>query len=538
MAAISLAALVVALLASLTLLVSLARQGHRQAVVGPLRFVVVCVCLWITVNIVVAAAEPVRPAALAVWALPPAAAASAGAVAVAAALVRPRWRMSIRTWTLLSIHPTVMLLLAIVPSWSDLVFRDGEPGELTYGPFLYVHSAAVTVFITWGLVQVSRARRRLPTITGMSGSFVVLGWVAPLVCGVASATRAVPSGVDLTSAGIAVSAIVVWIGALRPGLLELQPIARDWVFDNLNDAVFVVGVDRSIVDYNERASSMMERRDAGFRTRHIALDELYPEFRGVLDEVGTEGGEVDISTADHELIVWVSATMIQRHAGMPLGMLVQVRDMTETALRQREAASMRLALEAEARVNADLRMELSEQVMRDPATGLHNRRFVAANVPAMMLRAVSEGTPFSLVMFDIDHFKQVNDVHGHTVGDRVIAAVAAALEDNAPPAASVVRFGGEEFLVVLPGMGQTEAFAAAEALRAACAGTVVPTRDGDIAVHLSAGVATATAAHETSDHLIDDADRALYQAKQNGRNRTVAWQADEDDPAHHSASVR
>ncbi len=187
---------------------------------------------------------------------------------------------------------------------------------------------------------------------------------------------------------------------------------------------------------------------------------------------------------------------------------------------------MRLALIAESKVNERLRAELSEQVMRDPATGLRNRRFVGVNVPAMMLRARSEGSPFSLLMVDIDHFKQINDVHGHTVGDRVIAAVAGALSEGAPPEAEVARFGGEEFLLVLPGVDSREAFDIAEALRAACASLAIPTRDGIVTIRVSAGVATATGVHEAADHLIDDADRALYAAKQAGRDCTKMWEPD------------
>src|SRR5690606_13695827 len=112
--------------------------------------------------------------------------------------------------------------------------------------------------------------------------------------------------------------------------------------------------------------------------------------------------------------------------------------------------------------------ELSEQVMRDPATGLRNRRFVGANVTAMMLRSSAEKAAFSVVMLDVDHFKNINDAHGHTVGDRVIVAVADAVVDSAPAAAEVVRFGGEEFLVVLPGLDTEDAFEVAENLRAAC----------------------------------------------------------------------
>ena len=531
MAAVTLAILLVALVSCALLLVGLSRAGHRSATAPPLRFAVIAIMVWITINLNIVLSEPDDPAFVAMWGLPAAAAVAAGATAVASALVSPRWRMSVSTWSLLSIHPTVMMVCAIVPPWQHLIYTTANDGTVQHGPLIYVHSAVMVALIIAALARVMRARSRLPAIAAMSGWMIALSWLAPLLGAAISISRSVPAGVDITSAGAAVSAVMLWVGALRPGLLELQPIARDWVFDKLHDAVFVVGVDGALVDANDGARRLLDSHGLDPHAPHLHLRDVFPEFAHVLDSHNVDGVEVELSGRAQPYIAWVTATPIERHPGLPLGSLVQVRDITETALHHRQNESMRLALEAESQVNAQLRVELSEQVMRDPATGLRNRRFVGANLPAMKLRASAEGEPFSILMVDIDHFKQINDDYGHTVGDRVIAAVANALSEGAPPDAEVVRFGGEEFLVVLPGANARDAFSTAESLRAACGRLVVPTRDGRVTLRVSAGVAPATGAHDGADHLIDDADRALYAAKQAGRDRTEMWQADiADEP--------
>ena len=526
MAAVTLAILLVALCGCALLLVGLSRAGNRSATAPPLRFAVVAIMVWITINLNIVLTEPDDPAFVAMWGLPAAAAVAAGATAVASALVTPRWRMSVSTWSLLSIHPTVMLVCAIVPPWQHLIYTSTEDGSVEHGPIVYLHSAAMVSLIVGALVRVMRARHRLPAISAMSGWMIALSWLAPLAGAAFSLARSVPAGVDITSAGAAVAAIMLWIGALRPGLLELQPIARDWVFDKLHDAVFVVGVDGVLVDANDRACQLLDRQGIDPDTPQVNIRDAFPEFSNALESTDVAGAEYELAGRAHPFIAWVTVTPMERQPGAPLGSLVQVRDITETALHHRENESMRLALEAESRVNEKLRVELSEQVMRDPATGLRNRRFVSANVPAMMLRASAEGAPFSILVVDIDHFKQINDDYGHSVGDRVIAAVASALSEGAPADAEVVRFGGEEFLVVLPGVNARDAFDTAESLRAACAALAVPTRDGRVTLRVSAGVATATGAHEGADHLIDDADRALYAAKQAGRDRTEMWRSD------------
>lgn len=526
MAAFTLAILLIALLGCVLLMVGLSQAGNRSATAMPLRFVVVAIMAWIAINLNIVLSEPDEPAFVAMWGLPAAAAVASGATAVASALINPRWRVSVSTWSLLSIHPTVMLLCAIVPSWQHLIYTSSDDGSIEYGPAIFLHSTVMVTLIVAALVRVTRARRRLPAIAAMRGWMVALSWFAPVICAAVTISGSVPTGVDLTCAGAALAAIMLWIGALRPGLLELQPIARDWVFDKLHDAVFVVGVDGVLVDANDHARRLLERSGVDATADPIIFNEALSDFAGVLDAPQHDGVEVEVAGSTQPFIAWVTATQIERQPGVPLGTLVQVRDITETALHHRENESMRLALIAESKVNERLRAELSEQVMRDPATGLRNRRFVGVNVPAMMLRARSEGSPFSLLMVDIDHFKQINDVHGHTVGDRVIAAVAGALSEGAPPEAEVARFGGEEFLLVLPGVDSREAFDIAEALRAACASLAIPTRDGIVTIRVSAGVATATGVHEAADHLIDDADRALYAAKQAGRDCTKMWEPD------------
>lgn len=529
MVAVTLAVLAVALIGSLALLGELLGRTRRSVSARPLSFVVMAIAIWIGVNLAVVLAKPSDPSALALWALPPAAAAAAGSSAVASALLTPRWRMTVASWTLLSIHPTVMVLLALIPSGRALVFSPLPDGSMGYGPVLYLHVAAMVVIISLTFVRVVRARRQMPAFAAIRGSTIALGWIVPLVAGLVTTLNVLPPGVDLTSAGLAASAILIWVGILRPGLLELQPVARDWVFEKLRDAIFVVNTDGTIVDQNESAVELVRRRRTTRARGALALRDVYPEFMDVVDERAEEGREIDISVDGDTAIVWVTATRLEREGNVALGALVHVRDVTDNAIHQREAESMRLALEAEARVNSRLRAELSDQVMRDPATGLRNRRFVGANVPAMMLRAVSQGIPFSVIMLDVDHFKQVNDLHGHTVGDRVIASVASALSEAAPADAEVVRFGGEEFLVVLPGATADEAFEIAESLRAACAAVTVATRDGDVQVRLSAGVAAATPHHESSDGLIDDADQALYSAKEAGRDRTELFVRGDDE---------
>jgi len=185
---------------------------------------------------------------------------------------------------------------------------------------------------------------------------------------------------------------------------------------------------------------------------------------------------------------------------------------TRYRLRQSEQA-----LQAQLAAVQALQAQLTEQANRDPLTGLYNRRYLSDTLQREFDRCARAMQPVSLLMIDIDHFKHINDNHGHTLGDRVLQDVATMLLHDVRSSDVVCRYGGEEFLVLLPEMGGDAALARAEwyRLRASSMGAV------GADVTLSIGVACSEAATISPQRLIDQADDALYQAKLAGRNRCV-----------------
>jgi diguanylate cyclase (GGDEF)-like protein len=159
----------------------------------------------------------------------------------------------------------------------------------------------------------------------------------------------------------------------------------------------------------------------------------------------------------------------------------------------------------------------------DPLTGLHNRRYLMDTLAREVERSCRTDIPLSLVMIDIDHFKRVNDTYGHQVGDAVLVAVAALLQGQLRPYDTAARFGGEEFVQVLPSTELAAAGAVAERLRKLTANlSFAKEGAADLELTISAGVAIVSPGSiVNADDLIRQADTALYRAKQDGRNRVV-----------------
>jgi diguanylate cyclase (GGDEF)-like protein len=177
---------------------------------------------------------------------------------------------------------------------------------------------------------------------------------------------------------------------------------------------------------------------------------------------------------------------------------------------------------AEARQDA---ARYHEQARRDPLTGLRNRRYVDEQLPATVDRAESFGPALTVALVDLDHFKRINDTLSHHVGDLVLAEIAGLLTDAQTalaPDGFVARMGGEEFLLVLPGIPLPDAERGLEALRRAIRSHPWQPLTGDLPVTVSIGAATTDADPDcTHQSLLDDADRHLYTAKDAGRDRVV-----------------
>ena len=170
------------------------------------------------------------------------------------------------------------------------------------------------------------------------------------------------------------------------------------------------------------------------------------------------------------------------------------------------------------------REELRLQATQDALTGMLNRRLVLDILERELTRGQRLELPLAVLMIDIDHFKAVNDTYGHQAGDAVLKEVAARVSTTVRPYDSVGRYGGEEFLVILPGCDEPRAQIVAERLCCVVSREVVHTSAAEISVTLSLGLAL-SAQGETSERLVHAADRALYEAKRNGRNRVVVSQS-------------
>ena len=278
-------------------------------------------------------------------------------------------------------------------------------------------------------------------------------------------------------------------------------------------AAFVLGPDGTI----EEVATGPDEAAAVLRRNPNAQDQLdaTPQLRRSLDAardpllVAALPGASNVMVAP--LVVDgrpIGALAVERGGGSRVRVTARRVD-----LLAQFAAHAALALRA-----AALQAEIERMASTDALTGLANRRAFTEALDRELAVAVRRGEPCGLIVLDVDHFKLVNDRHGHQTGDEVLEEVAWALGQTGRETDIVARYGGEEFAVILPACKAPEAMAVAERLRAAVAGSASP-----VPVTLSAGVAIFPVDGADASALVRAADTALYKAKRQGRDRTVRY---------------
>lgn len=177
---------------------------------------------------------------------------------------------------------------------------------------------------------------------------------------------------------------------------------------------------------------------------------------------------------------------------------------------------------------------LRESTFRDPMTGLHNRRFLEESVDTLIGQAQRRKTSMAFLMLDLDYFKMVNDTYGHDAGDAVLKTLAKLLRQSVRASDFVIRYGGEEFLILLQETDAPAADAVAEKIRAAVADLKIQTSGGILQKTISIGISSYPQDSDTFWQALKFADVAMYHAKETGRNRVVRftkalWQDDQKD---------
>ncbi len=299
------------------------------------------------------------------------------------------------------------------------------------------------------------------------------------------------------------------------------------VVDQIADGVLLVELNTlKILDANTAVQDMLNLPTGGYAD--LALESVLPgspdEFVDLARRVARYGqfqmGERQFRRKDGTLLdVDLRASLV--HYSQQEVLCIVLHDITDIKRADKDLLRSYEQLRVRLSEIEELHTELRESAIRDPLTGLFNRRYLYELIQIEISRAAREGYAISFVMVDIDFFKDINDTYGHSAGDRLLQAIGAKLRNFCRLDDLVFRFGGDEFLLVLYKTTLDEAQKRTEQLLVEVEQVRIQFEEHTLNVTISAGIATYANNNQSIDVMIRQADQALYRAKATGRNCVI-----------------
>jgi len=375
------------------------------------------------------------------------------------------------------------------------------------GPLFWVHFAYSYLLIITGSVFIFHKALQLRHFYRKQAAVLVLGVLIPSAVNITSYLDLFPSlYVNYDPLGFLFAGLALTYALFRLRLFDLLPIAQKVLIDSMRDGMLVLDLDHRIIEANPAAKVILIPDNQEIVGAH--LEEISPLASSLVDALESRySGQTEISIGEGEnrTIYLVELNPLFRD-GQKAGMLVILKDITSQRKRERN---------------------LWEEAIRDPMTGMYNRRYLSEIGKREFERASRHNHELSVVLFDLDKFKFVNDSYGHMIGDQLLKDISERCQESTRRDDILARYGGDEFIILSLGTGLRGAVELAERIREAITHTDVVSIKNGFNPSASFGVASLNEGGcDSLDDLINRADRALYYSKNLGGNTVTGWSRD------------
>ena len=435
------------------------------------------------------------------------------------------------TGSLLFVVPAISLILLFSDRWFYIYYSVVRPVSESGGPLVigrgswyivslvnsYIFNLMGMAVLVWCAVQYRDLYRR-QTIALIGAVLVpivvnLFYQLAPVLLP-AFSTR-----VDLTPISFTLSAVLIAFGVFGLRIFDLIPIARYTVLEHIPELVLVVDAHHRVLDANSVAQMILGQSMDEIRGKNLSyvfrywphLLNRYIHANDVREEIQIPGEPA----RTFELVI----TGLYNRFNVLDGRVIVAHDISEQKCLQNDLQQANDTLKRQLAEIEELRAKLQEQAIRDPLTNVYNRRYMAEFLDQEIARAGRENYPVSVAIMDMDNFKQFNDSHGHKCGDVVLQAFADFLVEHTRRSDVVCRYGGEEFVILMPNASLLMSYGRVDAWRQDFSESAIRYEGMKFSATFSAGVATFPEHGLNGEEMLQAADEALYRSKNGGRNR-------------------
>ena len=438
--------------------------------------------------------------------------------------------LTVRNFALLSIQPVVMGAMAwfdirllfdrIDTQWAGgfMVLRL----ERGFGFWVNTYYSYAIILLAFFILGLSSLRANL--FFKRQYLIILIGSIIPFAASIFTQMNYTTlADLDMAPISFGVSSILYAYAIFRHQFMDLIPVARGHLIESMSDGVLVLDEQSRIVDINPAMQNVLEHEPASYlgQNASVILKQWEHDVEQLLNGTETRT-ELRIPQKPSSYLD-LRITPLYDDDHKMNGRLMVFRDITDRKEVEKDLRRAMDRLQTQLIEIGMLQSQLREQAIRDVLTNLFNRRYLEETLERELARATRESYPLCVIMMDLDYFKEVNDTYGHEAGDVVLKTIAETVTKQSRHGDFVCRYGGEEFVLVMPNIGIEKARERAEALHQIIDDLNIPYGRFNLTITISMGIAWYPAHGTTKESLMRAADMAMYVAKNTGRNRVIIY---------------
>jgi len=433
---------------------------------------------------------------------------------------------------LLGIQPVATIILV----WFDirLMFDQIGPGwtdkfavlQIGRGPGFWINTyySYAIILLAFYILGVSAIRAN--PFFRRQYLLILLGSVIPFAASVfTQANYTELADLDMAPVSFAISSTLYAYAVFRHQFMDLLPVARGHLIESMSDGVLVLDEHARIVDINPAMQNILDEEPNSLIGQNVSVVlKLWTQnAEQLLNGIETRT-ELKISKKSLPFrYLDLRITLLYDDDQKVNGRLMVFRDVTDRKEVEKDLRRAMDRLQTQLIEIGVLQSQLREQAIRDALTNLFNRRYLEETLERELARAMREAYPLCVIMMDLDYFKDINDTYGHEAGDVVLKTIAETVTKQSRHGDFVCRYGGEEFVLVMPNIGIEKAKERAMALHQIINDLNIPYGRFNLTTTISMGMAWYPAHGKTKEELMRAADMAMYVAKNTGRNRVIVF---------------
>ena len=381
---------------------------------------------------------------------------------------------------------------------SAIQYEDGILVNIKKGPWYFVNIIYSYIVLIFGEIVFYCSWRFSQYKLKTQAFWLFFGSICPGFVNIPYIAGFSPLQIDFTPFGFGMLAISYSIAIFCYDFLEIKEIISSFTFSNISEGIIIIDDSNRLIDFNTAAQKIFNSLDM----RRIGIDFSYFWNNKKIIKEEKNRFEIEIIKDNKKKYYEFRTTDLKEKTKL-LGYVYFIQDITN---------------------QKEMIQELNNMANYDYLTQVYNRRRLMEEAEKELVRAKTYGSYISVLMIDIDHFKKINDKYGHLAGDKVIKMVIKACKDNLRIPDVIGRYGGEEFIIILPNTDKKNATNIAEYIREYVHDLKIEFNEEKIMVTVSIGVVCAIIKNDTIsiEKMIYEADKGLYYAKNHGRNQMCA----------------